>query len=62
MTGCLAAVIGWGKVSKAISCEVSGLGGVLFENRRTHEMKSMLMMVAMVGLERRGCCRPAGMR
>ena len=51
-----------GKVSKAISCKVSGLGGVLFENSKKHKTKSMLMMVAMVGLEWAGYCRPAGLR
>ena len=62
MIRCLSVVTGWGEVPKSIICELSGLGGVLFENRRTHEMKSMLRMVAMVGLERRGYCRPAGLR
>ena len=55
LAGHLIAGAGLVKVLKAASCEVSGLGGVLLENMRTQEMKRKLMIVVMVGDERRGC-------
>ena len=62
MIRCLSVVTGLGKVSKSISCELSRLGGVLFEIRITHPMKSMLMMVAMAEKGKREYCRPGGLR
>ena len=60
MTGRLTAEVGWEKVLKVTRCEVSGLGGILLEKRRTQEMKRRLMIVGIVGVERRGCCGPTG--
>ena len=58
----LSMVTGWGWVLKSIICELSGLGGVLFEMRRTHPMNSMFVMEAMARKGKRGCCRPFGLR
>ena len=55
MTGRLTVGAGWVKVLKVTSCEVSGLGGILLEKRRTQEMKRRLMIVGIVEDERRGC-------
>ena len=62
MIRCLSVVTGWGEVPKSIICELSGLGGVLFEIRRTHPMKSILVMEAMAGKGKRGYCRHGGLR
>ena len=62
MIRCLSVVTGWGEVPKSIICELSGLGGILFEMRRTHPIKSMLVMEAMARKGKRGCCRPFGLR
>ena len=62
MTGRLTVGAGWVKVLKVTSCEVSGLGGILLEKRRTQEMKRRLMIVGIVGVEKRGCCGHTGWR
>ena len=59
---CLSVVTVWERLLKSITCELSWLGGLLFEMRKTHPTNRMLVTEAMVRIRRTRYRRPCGLR